>query len=72
MEIFDGLLGGGQAVQAPAPPAPPPPVPTIDQARQRRDAADMAAKKKGQAASVLTGPEGVGATPLQTKTLIGS
>ena len=66
------MLFGSPNVQAPPPPPPPPPVPTIDKAAERRQAADALARKKGHAASVLTGPEGVGATPLQTKTLIGS
>lgn len=73
MKVFDNLLGGGQQqVQAPPPPAPPPPVPTVSDVRARRNVVDAMAKKKGQAASVLTSPEGVGATPTQTKTLIGS
>lgn len=57
---------------APPPPPPPPPVPTIDAARERRDAADAAARKRGRAASVLTGPEGVAEEPTAKKTLIGT
>jgi len=62
----------GLGAKTPAAPPPPPPAPTIDEAARRRQAADAMSRKRGQAASVLTGPEGVGPTPVQTKTLIGS
>lgn len=61
-----------KAPAAPPPPAPPPPVPTIDKARERIDQQDALTRKRGARASVLTGPDGVGATPVGTKTLIGS
>lgn len=65
-------LFGSKSPAPPPPPPPPPPVPTIDKARQGRDQADLLARRRGARASVLTGPEGVGATPVGVKTLIGS
>lgn len=41
-------------------------------ARQRREQQDAANRKRGYQASVFTGPEGVGPSPVSTKTLIGS
>lgn len=54
------------------PPPKPPAVPTIDQARIRQEASDAQLRKRGARQSVLTGPEGVGNTPVQVKSLIGS
>lgn len=69
-------------------PAPPPPLdlspivaalrgpqtasPTIDQARLRLEQSDALRRKRGRRASILTGPEGVGATPIGQRTLIGT
>jgi len=47
-------------------------VPTIDNARARQQSDDALRRKRGRQASVLTGPEGVGSSPVGTKTLIGS
>lgn len=69
------------ALKPPVPPAPPtqadlgiPPdvVAAADRARQNREAADAAARKRGRRATVVTGNEGVGASPLGVKTLVGS
>lgn len=69
--IVKGVFGG-DVPPPPPPPSAPPPTPTMDEARARRQAEDAARRKRGRAASVLTGPEGVGATPVAAKTLIGS
>lgn len=65
----------GNAPQPLPPSPPPPPAPTIDDAASRaaaeRAAGDAALRKRGRAASVLTGPEGA-AAPTAKKTLIGS
>lgn len=62
------LFGGGK----PPPPPPPPPVPTTDQARLRAEQSNALARKRGRAASVLTGPTGVDTPPTSKPTLIGS
>lgn len=65
----------------PEPPAPPTQMPAppnlataADRVRANREAMDAANRKRGRAASVFTGPEGVApnATPLGFKTLVGS
>lgn len=68
--------GGGGAVQKPDPIPPPPaaaPAPTIDVARQNRQQQDNSLARKGRAANILTGSEGV-LTPAETgtKKLLGS
>ena len=62
-----GLFGG----KPPAPPAPAP-VPTIDDAKAEQDSKDAARRRRGAAATILTGPEGVGSSPVGTKTLLGT
>lgn len=49
-----------------------PQTPTIDEARRRAEQADAQRRKKGRRASILTGNEGVGATPISQRTLLGS
>lgn len=63
-----------KAPSAPPPPPVPPPAPDITTAaeRARREAADAQGRKRGRASTVVTGPGGVGATPLGMKTLVGS
>lgn len=65
---------------------PPPPTPAAvtknetppdvaaaaDRARQAREQADAVGRKRGRRSTVQTGPEGVGATPVGVKTLVGS
>jgi hypothetical protein len=81
--LLSSVSGGQQQVAAPAPPPPPPPPPTVTQAadrtaaaasnvRQDRTNAEEQARKRGRRSTVLTGPEGVGSTPLGVKTLVGS
>lgn len=53
-------------------PTPPPPVPTIDDAAQNQAARDATRRRRGAAASILTGPEGVAGSPVSIKTLLGS
>lgn len=53
-------------------PKPPPPPPTVDDARESQAAKDAARRRRGMAASVLSGPKGVAASPVGTKTLLGS
>jgi hypothetical protein len=57
---------------SPETPKMPPPPPTIDKARGEAEAKDAARRRRGAAASVLTSPEGVGSSPVGTKTLLGS
>jgi len=67
--------------KAPAP-LPPPPAAAMgappdakiaaDRARMAREQADAASRKRGRRSTVVTGPEGVGSTPLGFKTLVGS
>jgi len=66
------LLSGPKMPPPPAPPPAAPLPPSIDEARRRRQAQDAAARRQGRQASILTGPEGVGSTPVATRTLIGS
>lgn len=73
---MQALLGGSKPAPVIAPPPPPPPAPSIDQAASRvaaeKAAQDAALRKRGRAASVLTGSEGVADTPIAKKTLVGS
>lgn len=46
--------------------------PTIDEARRRSEAANAARRRRGRQASILTGPTGVGSTPISQRSLIGS
>ena len=66
----------GDEIKAPVPPAPPPSAPTVADAQQRlrqqRASADEQARKKGRRSTIVTGDEGVSATPLARKTLVGS
>lgn len=78
-KVFDTVLGGGggQAqVAAPTPPPPPPAPPVVtaaaDRVRMERESKDVQNRKRGRASTVVTGPEGVGATPIGMKTLVGS
>ena len=66
------FFGNDSTPLPPPPPAAPPPVPTIDTAKVRKQSDDSIRRKRGRQASVLTSPEGVGFTPVGTKTLIGS
>ena len=87
--IFPGVQKATQAAgrvaglnpPVPIPPAPPTALPAapnaasaLDRLRANREAADSAGRKRGRAASIFTGPEGVApnATPLGFKTLVGS
>ena len=55
----------------PTPPAPTP-APTIDTARQAQQAGDNMARRRGRAATVLTGPTGDLVAPeTATKRLLG-
>ena len=45
------------APSPPKPPAPPPPPPTINQAQQAADINNLARRRRGYAATVLTGPQ---------------
>lgn len=50
----------------------PPPVPTIDETRQNQDILDRIRRRRGRAATILTGPQGDTSTPLTaTKKLLG-
>ena len=68
--------GGGGSPQKPDPIPPPPaaaPAPTIDVARQNRQQQDNSLARKGRAANILTGSEGVLTPPeTGTKKLLGS
>lgn len=72
------LLGGGAAVYSasqgtpdiPQPEAPSKP-PTIDDAAKRQAEQDRLRRRRGRAASILTGPQGAGTPSTATKTLLG-
>lgn len=77
-KVSDDLLGINPP-KLPSAPPPPPPVPpapdaaaAADRSRAMRQQEDAKNKKRGRASTVVTGPEGVGATPLGIKTLVGS
>lgn len=85
--VFPGVSQATKAAgnilnaQVPPPPTPPTQLPAppniasaADRVRANRDAMDAANRKRGRAASIFTGPEGVAqnATPLGFKTLVGS
>lgn len=77
-KIFDPLgyklTGGDKAAESPpiVIPPPPPSAPTIDDARRQRETSDMALRRKGRAATILSGSGGVTGETVQAKTLIGS
>jgi hypothetical protein len=49
----------------------PPPAPTVDEAQVTRQAQDIARRRRGSAANVLTGDQAVPAGSVATKTLLG-
>lgn len=67
-----GQNAGIRSLIAANQPSKPPPVPTINDALLARSRVDEVRRRKGRAASVLTGPSGVNNTPLGFQTLIGS
>ncbi len=66
--IVKSIFGGGG--DAPAIPEPTPP-PSVDEAVAAREREDVARKRKGRAAYVLTGKEGTGPPTSATKALLG-
>lgn len=57
---------------SPKSPPPPEPVPTIDDASRMREESDnVLRRRKGRAASILTGPQGAGLPTTGTKVLTG-
>lgn len=51
---------------------PTPPVPTIDEARQKQELRDRARRRKGRAATILTGQRGDTSSPsVAVKRLLG-
>jgi hypothetical protein len=46
--------------------------PSIDEARRRAERSDAMRRRRGRGATLLTGPRGVGATPVSQRTLIGT
>lgn len=49
----------------------PLPAPTIDDAANAREAADALRRRKGRAASIITGPNGADTPKTTAKTLLG-
>lgn len=74
--VANNLPSAPAAAPLPAPPQPQARAPDLttasDRARMERESRDRAARRQGRRSTVLTGPEGVGATPLGVKTLVGS
>ena len=69
--IFSGLFGGQQQLPPlPIPEAPPAP-PSIDTAAQARQGEDAMLRRKGAAATLMTGPAGAGTPKTAAKTLLG-
>lgn len=54
----------------PQPEAPPKP-PTIDEAARRQAEGDAKRRRRGRAATILTGPQGAGTPQTATKALLG-
>ena len=46
--------------------------PSIDEARRRAERSDAMRRRRGRSATLLTGPRGVGFTPVSQRTLIGT
>lgn len=60
-------------IPAPPPVPAPAPVPTIDDAAVSQRQQDALLKRRGRAATILTGPQGdLSAPPVSAKTLLGS
>lgn len=67
-----GGLFGGSAPKPPKPPEPPPPPPTVDEARQSAENEQRLRRRKGRAANILTGKDGVSEEPtVGTHALLG-
>lgn len=79
-KILDDTLGiDPPQVNIPPPPPPPSSVASApdaavaaDRARRQREDADARRKRSGARSTIVTGPEGVGSSPLGVKTLVGS
>lgn len=67
-KVVKGLFGG---TAKPPKVIEPPPPPSVDDAAAAKDAADDVLRRKGRAASILTGPSGAGAPKTAAKTLLG-
>lgn len=69
---MSSLFKSPQQPAAPAPVIVQAPPPTVDNAAASREQADMARKRRGRAATLLTGSSGAGApTDVAVKTLTG-
>lgn len=79
LAAFAALISAGAGVAAatkkipdmPLPPEAPRP-PTIDDAAKARGAEDALRRRRGRAATILTGPQGAGLPTTATKTLLGA
>lgn len=70
---LSGAVGAGQALLAKPPKVNAPSMPTRDQARTEADQRSMALKRRGRAATLLTGAEGVTSAPtLGSPSLMGT
>lgn len=68
---MEKIFGGGPSIPPPPPIPEPPPAPTIDDATKARENEDALRRRKGRAATVLTGSAGAGAPRTATKALLG-
>lgn len=70
-ELVSRIFGGAPDIPATPPLAAPPSPPSIDDATVARENEDAARRRRGRAATILTGPKGAGTPTTATKTLLG-
>ena len=68
---MSGLFGGSKTPNTPAVPVPDPPPAVEDAAVKARGEEDLMRKRKGSAATILTGKKGSGTPTTGAKVLLG-
>lgn len=70
--LVGGIFGGGDTKAPPMPKLPDPPlVPTVDEAAKAVEESDRLKKRKGRAATILTGKKGAATPKGATAELLG-
>lgn len=65
------IFGGGKKAEPPPVPVPEPPPTIEDAAMKERETSDVASRRRGLAANILSGKQGTEAPTVGTKVLLG-
>lgn len=72
LDIGSSIKGALNGPSDPNMPDAPPPLPTIDDAANAQRSRDALRRRRGMAATILTGPSGVPTPPTNRQTLLGA